>query len=190
MIGDTLGGVSEYESSLVDGRVEQARSETAAVVRSLQSSGPEGGPDPSLLRVSGLTFYRWKRCYDPQSLSRLPVDGGSDFAAVFGQAYRKQGLRLFVLCPRSTKLNGQAERANRAHTEEFYEPTACSLPIAELNRELQARGRTYNTVPPHQGSGLSPPRLAQTLQPHRGIRCAFPIPSQGADCDGGAGMLG
>jgi len=32
-----------------------------------------------------------------------------------------------VLPPRSPKLNGAVERANRTHTEEFYQVTACSL---------------------------------------------------------------
>ena len=32
-----------------------------------------------------------------------------------------RGLPLFVLPPRSPKLNGAVERANRTHTEEFYE---------------------------------------------------------------------
>jgi hypothetical protein len=32
-----------------------------------------------------------------------------------------------VLLPRSRKLNGAVERANRTHTEEFYQVTACSL---------------------------------------------------------------
>jgi putative transposase len=41
------------------------------------------------------------------------------------QVFRR--LHLFVLPPRSPKLNGAVERANRTHTEEFYQITACSL---------------------------------------------------------------
>jgi len=55
------------------------------------------------------------------------VDGGSEFAADFEQACQQCGLRLFVLPPRSPKLNGAVERAQRTHTEEFYQVTACSL---------------------------------------------------------------
>jgi putative transposase len=90
----------------------------------------------------------------PFPLRALQVDGGSEFAALFEQACQQRGLRLFVLPPRSPKLNGQVERANRTHTEEFYEVTPCSLPIPELNVELQAWERTYNTVRPHQALGL------------------------------------
>jgi len=94
----------------------------------------------------------------------LQVAGGSEFAAVFEDACRQRGLRLFVLPPRSPKLNGQVERANRPHTEEFYEVTPCLLPSAQLNRELQAWERTYNTVRPHQALGYLTPQefLAQS----------------------------
>ena len=73
-------------------------------------------------------------------------------------------MRLLVLPPRSPKLNGHVERANRTPTEEFYEITPCPLPLAELNRELQAWERTYNTVRPHQALGYLTPQqfLAQS----------------------------
>jgi transposase InsO family protein len=103
----------------------------------------------------------------------LQVDGGSEFAAVFEDACRQRGLRLFVLPPRSPQLNGQVERANRTHTEEFYEITPCSLPIAQLNRELQVWERTYNTVRPHQALGYLTPQqfLAQSSSPRKDPEC-------------------
>ncbi len=109
----------------------------------------------------------------PFPLRALQVDGGSEFAAVFEDACRQRGLRLFVLPPRSPKLNGQVERANRTHTEEFYEVTPCSLSIAELNRELQAWERTYNTVRPHQALGYLTPQqfLAQSSSPRKDPEC-------------------
>ena len=66
---------------------------------------------------------------------------------------QRRGLRLFVLPPRSPKLNGCVERAQRTHTEEFYEVTEFSLEVAPLNQELQAWERTYNTIRPHQALG-------------------------------------
>ena len=106
----------------------------------------------------------------PFPLRALQVDGGSEFASVFETACRQRGLRLFVLPPRSPKLNGQVERANRTHTEEFYEITPCALPVTELNRELQAWERTYNTVRPHQALGYLTPQefLAQNLPQTKG----------------------
>ena len=43
------------------------------------------------------------------------------FAAEFELACQKRGLHLFVLPPRSPKLNGAVERAHCTHTEEFYQ---------------------------------------------------------------------
>ena len=37
------------------------------------------------------------------------------------QACQQRGLRLFVLPPRSPRLNGWVERAQRTHSEEFYQ---------------------------------------------------------------------
>ena len=50
------------------------------------------------------------------------------------------------------------ERAQRTHTEEFYELTNFSLEIASLNRELMAWEHTYNTVRPHQALGYLTPQ--------------------------------
>jgi len=57
----------------------------------------------------------------PFPIRALQVDGGSEFAAQFEQACRQRGLHLFVLPPHFLKLSGAVERANRTHTEEFYQ---------------------------------------------------------------------
>jgi len=93
----------------------------------------------------------------PFPIRAIQVDGGSEFAALFEQACQQRGLRLLVLPPRSPKLNGHVERANRTHTEEFYEVTPCSLQITELNQELLDWERIYNTVRPHQALGYRTP---------------------------------
>jgi putative transposase len=93
----------------------------------------------------------------PFPIRAVQVDGGSEFAAEFEQACQQRGLRLFVLPPRSPKLNGAVERAQRTHTEEFYQVTNCSLEMAALNRELRAWEKTYNTVRPHQSLGYLTP---------------------------------
>lgn len=109
----------------------------------------------------------------PFPVRALQVDGGSEFAALFEAACQRRSLRLFVLPPRSPKLNGQVERANRTHTEEFYEITPCSLPLAQLNQELQAWERTYNTVRPHQALGYLTPQefLAQPSSQRKEPEC-------------------
>src|SRR5712691_7062907 len=71
----------------------------------------------------------------PFPIRAVQIDGGPEFAAEFEQACQQRGLHLFVLPPRSPKLNGAVERANRTHSEEFYEVTPCSLEMNQLNRE-------------------------------------------------------
>ena len=57
----------------------------------------------------------------PFEVRAIQVDGGSEFQAEFEALCQELGLRLFVLPLRSPKLNGHVERAQRTHTEEFYE---------------------------------------------------------------------
>jgi len=104
----------------------------------------------------------------PFPLRALQVDGGSEFAAAFEEACRQRGLRLFVLPPRSPKLNGAVERAQRTHTEEFYEVSACSLELQALNRELRAWEHIYNTVRPHQALGYLTPQEFLLRNPTKG----------------------
>jgi hypothetical protein len=70
----------------------------------------------------------------PFPIRVLQVDGGSEFAAEFEQACQQPGLCLFVLPPRS---NGSVERAQRTHSEEFYQATPCSLEMKKFNRKLR-----------------------------------------------------
>ena len=61
----------------------------------------------------------------PFPVRAIQVDGGSEFQAAFETECQRRGLRLFVLPPRSPKLilPRKDERAQRTHTEEFYEIT-------------------------------------------------------------------
>ena len=88
-------------------------------------------------------------------------------AAGFEVECERRGLRLFVLPPRSPKLNGCVERAQRTHTEEFYEVTDFSLEMALLNQELQAWEHIYNTVRPHQALGYLTPHQFVTRWQHQ-----------------------
>ena len=99
----------------------------------------------------------------PFPIRALQVDGGSEFAAEFELACQQRGLHLFVLAPRSPKLNGSVERANRAHAEEFYPVTPCSLEMKTPNRELRQWEKIYNTVRPHQSLGYLNPATGMKL---------------------------
>ena len=70
---------------------------------------------------------------------------------------QRRGLKLFVLPPRSPKLNGCVEQSQRTHTEEFYDVNDFSLEVATLNWELLAWEHVYNTVRPHQALGYLTP---------------------------------
>jgi len=93
----------------------------------------------------------------PFPVAALQVDGDSEFAAEFEHACQQRKLPLFVLPPRSPKLNGSVERAHRTHNEEFYEVTPERWTLPELDRQLLAWERTYNTVRPHQALGYATP---------------------------------
>ena len=93
----------------------------------------------------------------PFPIRAVQVDGGSEFAAEFEQACAARQLPLFVLPPRSPKLNGHVERAHRTHNEEFYEVTPECWNLPELNRQLLAWERTYNTLRPHQALRYATP---------------------------------
>ena len=98
----------------------------------------------------------------PFSIRALQVDGGSEFAAQFEQACQRRQIPLFVLPPRSPKLNGHVERAHRTHNEEFYEVTPDRWSLPQLSRQLLAWEHTYNTIRPHQALGYATP--AEFLQ--------------------------
>lgn len=93
----------------------------------------------------------------PFPIRALQVDGGSEFQARFEQACRQRGLRLFVLPPRSPKLNGAVERAQRTHTEEFYECDDGDLDLPTLRVAQRNWEQTYNHVRPHQALGYLTP---------------------------------
>jgi putative transposase len=93
----------------------------------------------------------------PFTVRAIQVDGGSEFYAEFEQECQRRGIRLFVLPPKSPKLNGSVERAHRTHTEEFYEVYECSWNVPELNQELRQWEHIYNCVRPHQALGYKTP---------------------------------
>jgi putative transposase len=93
----------------------------------------------------------------PFPIKALQVDGGSEFMAEFESACQKRGLALFVLPPRSPKLNGQVERVNRTHRNEFWELYDGELELPPLQAALRAWEEQYNHVRPHQALGYRTP---------------------------------
>jgi putative transposase len=104
----------------------------------------------------------------PFKVKAIQVDGGSEFCGEFEQACRDRGIRLFVLPPRSPKLNGYVERANRTHTEEFYEVYPMTWTVAGIRAAQSQWEEIYNTVRPHQSLGYLTP--LQYLEQHNFVR--------------------
>jgi transposase InsO family protein len=93
----------------------------------------------------------------PFPVRAISIDNGSEFMAEFEAACQARGVRLFVLPPRSPKLHGAVERANRTHTEEFYEVTDAEPELEAFQVELRAWEVVYNTIRPHQALGYLTP---------------------------------
>jgi transposase InsO family protein len=115
----------------------------------------------------------------PFEVKAIQVDGGSEFMAEFEAACREFGVKLFVLPPRSPKLNGQVERAHRSHVQEFYDYYVGELSIEAVNRALRAWEETFNTLRPHQALKLrSPLHYLKAEHPDRVphcLKCLEPI---------------
>jgi transposase InsO family protein len=93
----------------------------------------------------------------PFPVRAIQVDGGSEFKAEFEEGCRRRGILLFELPPRSPKLNGHVERANRTHQEEFYQMLDPPDSLDELRDGLRAQETVYNTIRPHQALGQRTP---------------------------------
>jgi transposase InsO family protein len=86
----------------------------------------------------------------PNKIKSIQIDGGSEFQSVFEEECQRLNIQLFVLPPRSPKLNGAVERANRTHTEEFYELTDSTFDLADIRPKLLEWENICNTVRPVQ----------------------------------------
>lgn len=93
----------------------------------------------------------------PFPVRAIQVDGGSEFMAEFEQDCKDRRILLFELPPRSPKLNGRVERANRTYREEFYDCTNAPPTVTGLSPGLLSWERLYNTVRPHQALGYLTP---------------------------------
>src|ERR1700690_723904 len=93
----------------------------------------------------------------PFPIRAISIDNGSEVMAEFETACAEREIRLFVLPPRSPKLHGAVERANRTHTEEFYEVTDAEPELAAFQLELRAWETVYNTIRPQHSPGYLTP---------------------------------
>lgn len=93
----------------------------------------------------------------PFPIRAIQVDGGSEFMAGFEDACKKKGILLFELPPRSPKLNGRVERANRTYRDEFYNCSNATPTVAGFQGHLRRWELIYNHLRPHQALGQLTP---------------------------------
>lgn len=109
----------------------------------------------------------------PFPIRAIQVDGGSEFMAGFEDACQQKGILLFELPPRSPKLNGCVERANRTYREEFYHCSDATPTVAGFASDLRRWEDTYNHLRPHQSLGFLTPaeflRLRFNISPPKGV---------------------
>lgn len=96
------------------------------------------------LKVGGATSCDMPNRHEDQMVRALQLDGGSEFRTAFEQACQARQLQPFVLPPRSPKLNGGVERANRTHTERIYEGSTADPTVREWGLSFGA-GKTCTT---------------------------------------------
>lgn len=94
----------------------------------------------------------------PFALQVIRIDGGSEFRAKFETYCQEEGIRLFVLPPRSPKLNGMVERLQRSGRDEFYACVDLEPKLEPVQTALRIYEDTYNTTRPHQALDFLTPQ--------------------------------
>lgn len=88
----------------------------------------------------------------PYKPTELQVDGGSEFRAYFEESCKTNNIKLFVLPPRSPKLNAGVERFNQTLQDEYFLQNYNELPteVDLLNNKLFEWQKYYNEDRPHR----------------------------------------
>lgn len=110
--------------------------------------------------TANATKERLERMLDrlPFPVRALQIDGGSEFKGAFEEFCQEREYQLFVLPPRSPKLNGCVERLQRTFDEEFYQCSDAELRVQPLGTALREYETVYNTVRPHYALGYQTPQ--------------------------------
>jgi transposase InsO family protein len=93
----------------------------------------------------------------PFKIKAIQIDGGSEFKKEFELECQTRGIILFVLPPRSPKLNSMVERAQRTSREEIYDILDVPGDIEQHNQLLARQDYIYNFIRPHDSLDLLTP---------------------------------
>jgi len=100
----------------------------------------------------------------PFPLQSIQVDGGSEFMKHFEHKCAEYAIPLYVLPPKSPKLNGGVERGNRTFREDLYAKPLLANNIAEMRQALDKAVNKYNEYRPHQAlKGDTPYEYTQKI---------------------------
>lgn len=100
--------------------------------------------------ANGALFLEELCNFFPFKIYSIQVDGGSEFMADFELLCKKKGIKLYVLPPRSPKLNAFIERSNNTAHYEFYALHPKWKDIDDLKMNLRGFVAFYNEIRPHQ----------------------------------------
>ena len=104
----------------------------------------------------------------PDPVKAIQIDGGSEFMAEFEQACANKNLPLYVLPPRSPKLNGAVERCNGAWRYEFYACADLPMRIDKIAQMVEAFQHLYNHHRPHGAlAGKTPAEYLAARRPNK-----------------------
>jgi len=117
-------------------------------------------------------FLKRVQAQMPDPIKAIQIDGGSEFMAEFEQACQDAKLPLYVLPPRSPKLNGAVERCNGVWRYEFYACNELPMNLQKLAERVDAFQHLYNHHRPHGAlAGMTPAKYLSKR------RAADPAPS-------------
>lgn len=94
----------------------------------------------------------------PISIRAIQIDGGSEFMGEFETACAAAGILLYLLPPRSPKLNGTVERLNGTCRREFWDYYRGTWDLPTLKHELERWNIAYNHFRPHTSLGFLAPQ--------------------------------
>lgn len=83
-------------------------------------------------------------------IKSIQVDGGSEFMGEFEEYCEEEKIKLYVLPPRSPKMNGYVERANETYRYEFWNVYEIPDTIEETRKLLRKFEYKYNFERMHQ----------------------------------------
>ena len=83
-------------------------------------------------------------------IKSIQVDGGSEFMGEFEEYCEQEKIKLYVLPPRSPKMNCYVERTNETYRYEFWNVYEIPDTIEETRKLLRKFEYKYNFERPHQ----------------------------------------